>query len=157
MRKLIATLQTDASQSFVTTHSAIAISTATQAHLWYLDAAGNIGLLAQQRISSLQGRDARDLPFKILDRLRGRTRDRFVSYLLDRPIDGRFHDQGIHLADGHGNESTLSVLEAMAKAGLTFAGFADHEGNAPGRWQTLKANMNERLFSGQADALKKTS
>ncbi|MYF89506.1 MAG: ATP-binding protein, partial [Boseongicola sp. SB0676_bin_33] len=41
----------------------------------------------------------------------------------------------------------------MAKAGLTFAGFADHEGNAPGRWQTLKANVNERLFQWQSGCL----
>ena len=153
VRKLIATLQTDASQSFVTTHSAIAVGTATQAHLWYLDAAGNIGLLPQQRIAPLQRRD----PVTFLSRFsiicEGKTEIGFVSFLLNRAIRGRFHDHGIHLADGQGNESTLSVLEAIAKAGLTFAGFADHEGNAPGRWQTLKANMNERLFQWQSGCL----
>jgi len=153
VRKLIATLQVDASQSFVTTHSSIAIGGAMEAHLWYLDAAGNIGLLPQQRIASLQRRD----PVTFLSRFsivcEGQTEIGFVSYLLDRAIDGRFRDHGIHLANGQGNESTLSVLEAMAKAGLTFAGFADHEGNAPNRWAALKANMNERLFQWQNGCL----
>ena len=146
LRKLIATLQADASQSFVTTHSAVAIGATTEAHLWYLDAAGNIGNLPQKRIAPLQQRD----PVTFLSRFaiicEGQTEIGFISYLLEQAIDGQFRDHGIHLADGQGNESTLSILEAMAKAHLSFAGFADHEGNAPDRWKTLKDQMNERLF-----------
>ena len=153
LRKLMTTLQGDASQSFVTTHSAIAIGAASKAHLWYLDAAGNIGELLQRKIASLQWRD----PVTFLSRFsiicEGQTEIGFISYLLERAMGRNFRDQGIHLADGHGNESTLSVLEAMAQAGLSFAGFVDREGTAPGRWQALKAQMGERLFQWQAGCL----
>ena len=43
----------------------------------------------------------------------------------------------------------------MAKAHLTFAGFADDEGESAQRWTTLKAAMGNRLFrwaSGATDA-----
>ena len=151
--KLIATLQGDASQSFVTTHSAIAIGAATAAHLWYLDASGNIGKLPQQRIVSLQRRDPETFLSRFSIICEGQTEIGFISYLLEKATDGQFRDQGIHLADGQGNEYTLSVLETMASAGLSFAGLADHEGNATGRWQTLKTQMNERLFQWKMGCL----
>ena len=153
VRKLIAALQADASQCFVTTHSAIAVGAATDAHLWYLDATGNIGNLPQQKIAALQRRD----PVTFLSRFsiicEGQTEIGFVAHLLERAMGVQFCDQGIHIADGQGNDSTLSVLEAMANAGLSFAGFADNEGRAPGRWQSLKAEMRERLFQWQAGCL----
>ena len=151
--KLISTLLGDLSQSFVTTHSAIAIGAATAAHLWYLDGAGNIGRLPQQRIASLQRRDAVTFLSRFSIICEGQTEIGFVSYLLEKAIDGQFRDQGIHLADGQGNECTLSILEAMARAGLSFGGFADHEGNAPGRWRTLKTHMNKRLFQWEIGCL----
>ena len=153
VRKLVAKLQADASQSFVTTHSAIAIGAADKAHLWYLDGAGNIGKLPQKRITLLQQRDPQTFLSRFSIICEGQTEIGFLSYLLEQAIDGRFCDQGIHLADGQGNESTLSVLEAMANAGLRFAGFADDEGNSRGRWRTLKARMNERLFQWQSGCL----
>ena len=146
VRKLVKALQTEEPQAFATTHSAVAISAADTAHLWYLDASGKIGALPQDKIAAQQRRD----PLTFLARLavicEGPTETGFLSVLLERGIDGQYRDHGIHLADGQGNEQTLALLEAIAKSGLAFAGFADNEGKAPERWANLKAQLAGLLF-----------
>ena len=153
VRKLVDALQSDGAQSFVTTHSAVAIEAAVQADLWYLDAAGEIGHLPRRKIAPLQRRDPETFLSRFSIVCEGKTEIGFVTYLLERAFDGSFRDRGIHVAYGQGNEPTLSILEAMGKAGLSFAGFADNEGKAPGRWRALKSQMNERLFRWQSGCL----
>ena len=57
VRKLTQTLQSEATQSFVTTHSPVAISAADQAHLWYLAPDGHIGHLPREKIARQQDRE----------------------------------------------------------------------------------------------------
>ena len=85
----------------------------------------------------------------------GSTEVGFVSYLLERAVDGDLLDHGLRVCDGQGNQSTLGLLETMANAHLTFAGFADDEGESAQRWTALKSVMGDRLFrwaSGATDA-----
>ena len=146
VRKLVKTLQAEEAQAFATTHSAVAISAADAAHLWYMDAAGNIGELSREAIATQQRRD----PLTFLARLavicEGPTEVGFLGALLRVGFDGDYADHGIHLADGQGNEQTLALLEALAKSGLVFAGFADNEGKAPGRWSKLQEQLQSLLF-----------
>lgn len=146
VRKLVKALQAEDPQAFATTHSAVAISAADTAHLWYMDAAGQIGALPQDKISAQQRRD----PLTFLARLavicEGPTEAGFLAVLMERGIDGQYRDHGIHLADGQGNDQTLALLEALAKSGLAFAGFADNEGSAPERWKNLKTQLQNLLF-----------
>ena len=53
-RMLIGRLQTGPSQVFLTTHSAVAISSAIGASLWYMDAASSIAGLPREKISRQQ-------------------------------------------------------------------------------------------------------
>lgn len=139
-------LQTEATQSFVTTHSPVAISASDQAHLWYLDPAGTIGHLPREKIARQQERDPETFLCRLAIIAEGLTEIGFVSYLLERAIDGALLDHGLRVCHGHGNEATLDLLETMASAGLRFGGFADNEGRSPGRWSALKVNMGQTLF-----------
>jgi len=124
----------------------VAISAADAAHLSFMDSTGKIGELPRAKIAKQQDRDPETFLARLALICEGQTEVGFVSDLLKRAIDGQFRDHGIHIADGQGNESTLSLLEVMADASLVFAGFADHEGEFPGRWAALKAKMGNRLF-----------
>ena len=146
VRKLTQTLQSEATQSFVTTHSAVAISAADQAHLWYLDPDGHIGHLPREKISRQQDRDPETFLCRLAIIAEGQTEIGFASYLLERGIDGDLLDHGLRVCHGQGNEATLELLEAMAATGLRFGGFADNEGKFSGRWSTLKSKMGKMLF-----------
>lgn len=146
LRKLVKSLQAQPAQSFVTTHSAVAINAADQASLWYLDASGQIGPLPREKIARQQDRDPETFLSRFAVIAEGPTEVGFLSYLLERAIDGSFADHGVRVCDGQGNPATLDLLEAMADGGLAFGGFADDEGQSPGRWSDLKAKMGDRLF-----------
>ena len=146
VRKLARALQTESTQSFVTTHSAVAINASDQGRLWYLDAAGNIGALPAEKIARQQERDPETFLCRLAIIAEGQTEVGFAGYLLERAIDGDLLDHGLRVCDGQGNEATLKLLEAMAATGVRFGGFADNEGEFSGRWSTLKTKMGEMLF-----------
>ena len=150
VRKLTQTLQIEATQSFVTTHSAVAISAADQAHLWYLDPDGHIGHLPREKIARQQDRDPETFLCRLAIIAEGQTEIGFASYLLERVIDGGMLNHGLRVCHGQGNEATLVLLAAMAATGLRFGGFADNEGKFCGRWSTLKTKMGEMLFQWDA-------
>ena len=57
LRKLVKSLQSQAAQSFITTHSAVTINAADQSSLWYLDRAGHLATLPREKIIRQQERD----------------------------------------------------------------------------------------------------
>ena len=146
VRKLTQTLQSETTQSFVTTHSVVAISAADHARLWYLDPYGHIGHLPREKIARQQDRDPETFLCRLAIIAEGQTEIGFASYLLERVIDGDLLDHGLRVCHGQGNEATLELLEAMAATGLRFGGFADNEGKFSGRWSTLKSKMGKMLF-----------
>tara|TARA_R110000868_G_scaffold43192_2_gene145731 strand:- start:3329 stop:5101 length:1773 start_codon:yes stop_codon:yes gene_type:complete len=150
VRKLVRDLQSQPTQSFVTTHSAVAISAAAGGHLCFLDHAGNIGHLPREKIARQQDRDPETFLSRLAIIAEGPTEIGFLSHILERAIDGDLADHGLRVCDGQGNESTLGLLEAMAEAKLIFAGFADDEGKFAGRWATLKTTMGSSLFRWDA-------
>lgn len=150
LRKLVKTLQAQTAQSFVTTHSAVAINAADRASLWYLDGRGHIGELPHAKIARQQERDPETFLSRFAIIAEGPTEVGFLSYLFERAVDGSFADHGVRICDGQGNSATLDLLEALADGGLVFGGFADHEGQARGRWSTLKSKMGDRLFQWTA-------
>ena len=148
-RKVVKSLQAQTAQSFVTTHSAAAINAADEASLWYLDGAGHIGSLPPSKIARQQVRDPETFLSRFAVIAEGPTELGFLSYMLERAIDGSYADHGVRVCDGQGNPATLDLLEALAGGGLSFGGFADDEGQASGRWTALKAKMGDRLFQWQ--------
>ena len=150
LRRLVKSLQSQTVQSFITTHSAVTINAADQSNLWYLDRAGHLGALPRENIVRQQERDPETFLTRFAIIAEGPTEVGFVSYLLELAVGGSFSDRGVRVCDGQGNPATLGLLEAMAKGGLEFGGFADHEGKSPGRWSALKTKMGSRLFQWTA-------
>jgi putative ATP-dependent endonuclease of the OLD family len=145
-RTLVEKLQTSNSQVFVTTHSPSAISAASKAALWYVDHAGKIGLLDAVKTAKHRRTD----PDAFLSRLaiicEGATEVGFVTALFEKAIGPSLEQHGIHVSDGVGHEATLDLLEALAKGGLRFGGFADDESKHPARWGAVATGLDKLLF-----------
>ncbi len=146
LRKLIRGILDEPGQSFVTTHSPVAIACAEKAHLWYLDSIGAIGALPYKNIARQQQRDPETFLAKVAVIAEGPTEIGFLRYLLEKAFGADPLDYGVRVCDGQGNTATLGLLETLSSAGLQFAGLADDEGESPGRWQTLKTKLGNRLL-----------
>ncbi|HMM76015.1 MAG TPA: AAA family ATPase [Gammaproteobacteria bacterium] len=155
VRKLIESLHSESTQTFITTHSAVAINAATDSTLWYLDPKGNIGELSQEKIKRQQERDPETFLARLAVIAEGPTEVGFVSYFLQKAIKGSPRDHGIRVCDGQGTPAVLGLLEAMSNGGLKFAGFVDSTTEDPARWRALKEKMGDLLFqweSGSTEA-----
>jgi putative ATP-dependent endonuclease of OLD family len=152
-RALVEKLQASHSQVFVTTHSPSAIAAASTATLWYVDHAGKIGLLDAVKTAKHRKSD----PDAFLSRLavigEGATEVGFVSVLLEKAIGPSLEQHGIHVSDAGGHENTLDLLEALAKGGLRFGGFADDESKHPTRWGALATGLDKLLFRWQSGTI----
>lgn len=147
VRKLVKALEAEPAQSFVTTHSAVAISSADDGQLWYLDPKQNIGALPRDKIARQQDRDPETFLSRLSIIAEGPTEIGFLSYLLERAVGVSFLDHGLRVCNGQGNDATLNLLEAMASGGLMFGGFADNEGTDTGRWNALKGSTEENVIA----------
>jgi len=145
-RLLIESLLSSGNQVFVTSHSAAIISAATTAALWFLDSSGVLGELPKEKIVEHQHRD----PDMFLSRLtivaEGITEVGFSEVILEKALSIRFRDRGICITDGHGQASTLNLLEALARGGLRFAAVVDSAEDEPGRWGKLKEKLGNLLL-----------
>ena len=146
LRKLIKALQKENNQTFLTTHSAVAITSSTEGSLWYLDIKGNIGELQHSKIHRQQQRDPETFLSKLAVIAEGPTEVGFLSYIIEKALETQSLELGVRVCDGQGNTSTLDLLEAMSSAGLAFAGFVDNEGKFPGRWKNLREKFGDALF-----------
>ncbi|GFE82497.1 hypothetical protein GCM10011487_44970 [Steroidobacter agaridevorans] len=146
LRKLIEKLQSGTTQTFVTTHSAVAISAAHKATLWYLDAKGSLGELEQAKIKRQQERDPETFLSRLAIIAEGPTEVGFISFFLERAISGSLFDHGIRVCDGQGTPAILDLLEALKVGGLSFGGFVDGDTGKKTRWDILKTKMGGLLF-----------
>lgn len=146
LRKLLGILKARHGQSFVTTHSPVAISCASEAHLWYLDSRGSIGALPHDKIGAQQRRDPETFLARVAVIAEGPTEVGFLRFLLEKAFGCAPLDHGVRVCDGQGNDATLDLLETLASAGVLFAGIADNEGRAPERWRRLKEQLGDRLM-----------
>ncbi|NRD89476.1 OLD family endonuclease [Sphingopyxis sp. BSNA05] len=151
-RVLMKELMEAPSQAFVTTHSAAAINAATTASLWYLSGERKIGKLADATTHHL-AKDPEAFLSRIAIVAEGATEVGFVRFLILKAVTKIPTDYGICVTDGGGNDSTLKLLESLARSGLKFSGFADDEGRDPQRWATLKASLNDLLLRWPAGCL----
>ena len=83
----------------------------------------------------------------------GLTEFGFVDFLLRRAIGDDLLDRGIWITDGGGNDSTLTLLEALVDSRLKFAGFADDEGRAPTRWAAVQQKLGPLLLRWPAGSV----
>ena len=148
-RVLVESLQEAKSQVFVTTHSACAISAASNAALWYIDHDNNIGLLSSEEINRHKRNDPEAFLAKLTIVAEGITEAGFATVLLEKSLGGSLQHFGIHVTDGHGHDSALGLLEALCKAGMQFGAFIDNEGRSPTRWARLTDSFGGLLFRWQ--------
>ncbi len=146
LRQLVLTLLESDSQSFVTTHSSVAVSCSEGAQLWYLDAEGSLGALDQNKTARHQKRDPETFLSRVSVIVEGETEVGFVEAILERLFGGNPLDAGVRVSLGQGDDQLLDLLESLNKSGIKFAGFADNDGKKPERWEQLKTAMDSRLF-----------
>lgn len=146
VRQLVFSLLNSDSQSFVTTHSPVAIACSKGAQLWYVDAMGNIGELDREKTATHQRRDPETFLSRISVIVEGETEVGFISSILEELFGGNPLDAGVRVSLGQGDDQLLDLLENLNKSGITFAGFADNDGKSPDRWTQLKEAMEARLF-----------
>lgn len=144
-RVLVKELMAAPTQAFITTHSVAAIKAATNASIWYLSGEHKIGKLADA-ISPHMTKEPEAFLSRIAIVAEGATEVGFVKFLISKTISETALEYGIWVTDGGGNDSTLLLLESLAKSGLKFSGFADDEGRAPERWATLKMKLGNLLL-----------
>jgi putative ATP-dependent endonuclease of the OLD family len=146
LRQLVTSLLESKSQSFVTTHSPVAVSCSEGAQLWYLDAAGNLGALDREKTAKQQQGDPETFLSRVSVIAEGETEVGFIGEILERLFDGNPQDAGVRVCLGKGDDQLLNLLESLNKSGIKFAGFADNDGKNPARWAQLKTAMGSRLF-----------
>jgi putative ATP-dependent endonuclease of OLD family len=151
---LMEKLQRRKSQAFVTTHSPFALSAASEANLWYVDHECNIGLLDLNKTASYRKSEPQTFLSRLAVVAEGAAETGFVIALLERALGSSLETYGVYVSDGAGHERTLGLLEALAEAGLHFAGFADNEqGKHPERWKRVEAKLDKLLFRWIAGCL----
>ncbi len=146
LRQLLTKIIGSEVQSFVTTHSSVAISSSESAQLWYLDAKGSIGKLEKEKISEQQKRDPETFLSRVSVIVEGETELGFVSSILEKILNGNPLDAGIKVCLGQGDTQLLNLLEALVKSGILFCGFVDNDGGNKDRWGKLKTEMTDHLF-----------
>lgn len=152
-RVLMEKLQEGKSQTFITTHSPAAISSASKAALWYVDHAGGIGRLDGKKVALLRAVDPEAFLARLAIVAEGATEVGFASALLERATGASLRSAGVHVADGGGHDTTIEILEALAAGGLRFGGFADDEGRHPTRWAAVQTKLGGLLFRWKAGDL----
>lgn len=150
LRILIKSLEQQSKQSFLTTHSAVAIGAADEAALWYIDLNQNLKELHKEQVASLQKREPETFLSRLVVLAEGATEAGFVTQLLRVALPGNLEDHGVYVCEAQGNDKALGLLGAFTKAGMVFCGFVDHEGSNPERWLRLRDAMGPRLFQWEA-------
>lgn len=146
LRQFLAVLENQDSQSFVTTHSPIAISCVPSAQMWYLDSQGNLGELKPDFVSKQQKNDPETFLARVAVIAEGVTEVGFLNFFLERALGQPSLNFGIRVCNGQGNDHTCKLLQALETSGLKFAGIADNEGTRIGAWEALKNSMGDRLL-----------
>ena len=141
----MAELQKGSSQVFLTTHSAAALSAASETTLWYVDSTGAIGQLPASVLLQRE-RDFEAFLARVAIIAEGVTEVGFVTSLLKRAIDSDLLAHGIWVSDAGGNDNTLKLLEGLVGSGVRFGGFADDEGRDSGKWAAVQSKLGKLLF-----------
>lgn len=146
LRQLLAGLSVQDGQKFVTTHSPIAIASATDAQLWYMDSSGRLGALPSDLVRIQQKNDPETFLARVAVIAEGVTEVGLLNHFLELALGCAPQDYGIRVCNGQGNDHTGNLLKAIDEAGLKFAGLADNEGVKAGSWAALKEKMGDLLL-----------
>lgn len=144
-RSIIASLQEQPGQVFLTTHSSTVLSQIESGVFWHMNAVSAIG-----RLGPTARRQCRRDPDAFLARLpivaEGVTEVGFVRELLDHRLGKPPLLLGVQVTDAGGNESALDLVEDLQKAGIQVAAFVDDEGKFSGRWDKAGLYSKSLIF-----------
>lgn len=146
LRQLLADLSAQDGQKFVTTHSPMAIASASEVQLWYMDSSGRLGALPSDIVGKQQKNDPETFLSRVAVIAEGVTEVGFLNHLLKMTLGCAPQDHGIRVCNGQGNDHTRKLLKALDEAGLKFAGLADNEGVKVDSWAELKKKMGDLLL-----------
>ena len=145
-RQLIRRIGEGQAQTFITTHSASVLSAAAAcASVWYVDTGGRVGSLPKAKVTRHLARDPEAFLARLTIVAEGATEVGFLRELFDRELPD-WRDRGVYIADGGGNDDTLTLLEALSVGGVNFAGFVDNENRDGGRWRVVRERVGALLF-----------
>jgi putative ATP-dependent endonuclease of OLD family len=155
LRQLVAKLDDDGGQCFITTHSPVAVATAAggKSALWFIDVSGKIGALPRNAIERQQARDPETFLAKLPVIAEGVTEVGFLRHILRNAFAAPPQFMGIKICDGGGNEAMLGLLEALRGAGVTVAAFCDDEDRFSGRWKAISEALGSRFFQWSSGCL----
>lgn len=147
-RGLVSDLMGRDTQILLTTHSSAVLGAAEGATLWHIDTAGTIGEIPASKTRNHRTKDPEAFLARLTIVAEGATEVGFLYELLGWFVAPNWRDMGIYVTDGGGNESVLSLLEALASGGLKFAGFADRERENPKdtKWAALRQQLGPLLL-----------
>ncbi len=146
LRQFLADLSGQGGQKFVTTHSPVAIASAPDARLWYMDSSGLLGSLPSELVEKQQKNDPETFLSRVAVIAEGVTEVGFLNHLLELALGSAPLDHGIRVCNGQGNDHTRKLLKALEESGLKFAGLADNEGVKVDSWTELKEKMGDLLL-----------
>ncbi|UWR88057.1 ATP-dependent nuclease [Phaeobacter inhibens] len=146
LRQFLADLSGQDGQKFITTHSPIAIASAPEAQLWYMDSSGRLGSLPSELVGKQQKNDPETFLSRVAVIAEGVTEVGFLNHLLELALGSAPLGHGIRVCNGQGNDHTRKLLKALQEAGLKFAGLADNEGVKTDSWAALKKKMGDLLL-----------
>jgi putative ATP-dependent endonuclease of the OLD family len=130
------------SQSFVSTHSPVAISALADQAFWHLSPNGVLGAIRGSKAAEYRSRDPEAFLAKLAILCEGVTEVGFASVILPYALNVSLLDHGVWLSDARGHEVALEVLEALRNGGVRAGAIVDDEGSFSGRWDSLKASMD---------------
>ena len=152
-RFLMDRLQAGKGQIFVTTHSPAALAAASNASLWFVDHAGQIGSLDAKKVATHRAEDPEAFLSRLTIVAEGATETGFVTSLLEKALAGRLASHGIYVSNGGGHDKVIDLLDALAKSGIRFGGFADDENRHSGRWKALHERLGALLFRWECGSI----
>lgn len=152
-RLLMDRLQEARGQVFVTTHSAAALSAALKASLWFVDHKGKIGSIDGRNMAKYLAEDPEAFLSRLTIVAEGATEMGFATSLLEKALTSSLKYHGIYVSNGGGHDTVIDILDALAKSGIRFGGFADDEGRHPGRWKTLQETLGPLLFRWRSGSI----
>jgi putative ATP-dependent endonuclease of OLD family len=146
LRDLADDLLDEEGQTFITTHSSVALNAFSSASLHYMDAKSTLAQLNRGKVQAHQTAHPETFLARVAIIGEGDTEVGFLNVLLEKALTKSPRKLGFHLSSGGGDDKMLPLLQAISATGLVCAALCDNDGKSPGLWAGVKALMKDTLL-----------
>lgn len=136
-------------QTFITTHSGVALNAFAAASLHYMDATSKLAELDRTKVQIHQQNNPETFLARVAIVGEGETEVGFLTTLLEKALSKPTRKLGFHISSGGGDDKMLPLLQAISMTGLTCAALCDNDGKYAGTWKTVKEKMGDTLLQWQ--------